>query len=311
MKLKELIEEWLYENHKYEIKRRTLYRYETVAKIYIYPKYGELDIKDITSRDIQHFINELKETKSAATNKYLSSSSINTIITIYKQAFNYAFDYEILDNNPALRLKRVSNSKEDKVKAFTKEEQIKIEKYLNKDNRVENFIYILALYTGMRLGELTALSWNDINLKAGVIHVNKTKYKAKNEEGKWIYYFDKPKTKSSIRDIPLPSFLKENLKELKAKKLSKYVISKSDGSLLTDKTIVWRLSHILKKIKVRRLNFHCLRHTFATRALENKMDIKTLSEILGHANVSTTLNVYTHSLIDHKKQQMRKIKKLV
>ena len=311
MNLQELIYEWLYQNHKYEIKKRTLLRYETCINTNIIPNYGNDDIKNITSRDIQRYINEIKERISPFTKKKLSPSSVNTVIAVFKQAFSYAVDFELLDKNPVTKIKRTPIRKDEKVRVFTLEEQIRIEKYLNIDNRIENFIYLLALYTGMRLGELTALTWKDIDLRSGIIKVNKTKYKTKNEEGKWVYVIDKPKTKNSIREIPVPNFLKEMLLELKNKKLSKYVISKSDGSELSDKTIVWRLSTILKKSKVRKLNFHCLRHTFATRCLENKMDIKTLSEILGHSDISTTLNIYTHSLLNHKKSQMRKLKKLV
>ena len=311
MTIKELINEWLYENHKYEIKRRTLLRYETIINNHILNECGDVDINNVTSRDLQHYVNIVKNKISDYTHRPLSSSTINTVITVFKESFNYALDYEILTYNPALKLKRVSDKKDEKVKAFTKEEQIKLERYLSSDNRIENFVYILSLYTGIRLGEAMALTFKDIDFRSGVMNINKTKYKTKDENGKWVYYIDKPKTQKSVREIPLPSFLKEELKRLKNLKLSKKVVFKSDGGELNDKTVVWRLAHILKKIKVRRLSFHSLRHTFATRALENKMDIKTLSEILGHTNISTTLNVYTHSLIEHKKNQMRKIKKLV
>ncbi len=309
----ELVNEWLFINHQDEVKPRTILRYESIINNHIVNhEISSRDIKDITPRDIQKYFNEFKEKISERTHKHYSSSTINHVIDVFKQSFNYAVDFELLDHNPTLKIKRSPLKKEEKVKAFTIEEQIKLEKYLKIDNRVENFIYTLVLYTGLRLGEAMALTFQDINFKTGVMRINKTKYKIFDKRSdKWVYVIDEPKTKNSIRDIPLPTFLKEELKELKNKKLSKYVVCKSDGGLLTDKTVVWRLSSILKKIKVRQLNFHCLRHTFATRALENKMDIKTLSEILGHSDITTTLNIYTHSLIKHKKSQMRKMRKLV
>ena len=310
MKLKQLIEEWLYENHQNEIKRRTLLRYECSCRNHIFPQYGEIDIEAITPRDIQHWINVIKEKPSHIKGKTLSPSTINNVIAIFRQAFNYAEEFEIIDNNPARKIKRLPQKSENKIKAFTREEQIKLEKYIYDSSNTDYFVYILVLYTGLRLGEAMGLTWSDINLRNGVMTISKAKYKTVDEKGKWVYVIDTPKTDKSSREIPLPPFLREELRILKKEKHSKYVISRSNGEELTDKTVVWRLKWIEKKIKIRTLNFHCLRHTFATRALENKMDIKTLSDILGHSNVTTTLNIYTHSLINHKKSQMRKIKRL-
>lgn len=311
MTLKQLIDEWLYENHALEIKRRTLLRYEGITRIYIYPNYGDIDIKEITPRDLQRWVNTLRESISKSTGKPLSPSSINSFIGIFKQSFAYAEDYEILDYNPTHKIKRIPEKKEDSLRVFTREEQIRLENYIDKLGDQEYFVYILVLYTGLRLGEVTALTWSDINLRNGIMTINKTKYKTTDKNGLWYYVTDTPKTEKSVREIPLPSFLRETLKEMKRNKKSKYVVSRNDGSELTDKVIVWRLARILKKLHIRKLCFHSLRHTFATRALENKMDIKTLSEILGHSDITTTLNIYTHSLMNHKKQAMRKIKRLV
>ena len=311
MTLKALIDEWLYENHMMEIKKRTLLRYESILRNYLYPYYGDIEIMDITPRDVQHWVNVLRDTKSVGTGKRLSPSSINNFIGILRQAFAYAEDYEILSNNPTRKVKRIPEKKDDKLRAFTREEQIKLEKYIDRLKDEEYFVYILVLYTGLRLGEVMALTWKDINLNTGIMTINKTKYKTRDDDGHWYYVTDIPKTEKSVREIPLPLFLKEKLKEMKKEHISNHVVCRNDGSELTDKVVVWRLTHILKKIRVRKLSFHCLRHTFATRALESKMDIKTLSEILGHSDVTTTLNIYTHSLMNHKKQAMRKFKRLI
>ena len=312
MTLQTLIDEWLYENHALEIKKRTMLRYQSILKNYVYPYYGGFDISTITPRDIQHWVNELRERISVGrTSRPLSASSINTFIGIFRQAFAYAEDYEILSYNPTRKIKRIPEKKNDNLRVFTREEQIRLENYIDKLDNQEYFVYIFVLYTGLRLGEVMALTWNDINLKTGIMTINKTKYKTTDNNGRWYYVTDTPKTDKSIREIPLPNFLKEKLKQLKREKISKYVITRNNGEELTDKVVVWRLGMILKRIHIRRLSFHSLRHTFATRALENKMDIKTLSEILGHSDITTTLNIYTHSLMNHKKQAMRKIKRLV
>ena len=311
MTLKQLIEEWLYENHSKEIKKRTLLRYEVTLRTYVYPLYADYEIESITPRDVQHWVNLLRGEKSKATGRPLSPSSINSFIGILKQAFAYAEDYEIITSNPMRKIKRIPEKKDNKIQAFTRDEQIRFENYIEKMNNPEYFVYILVLYTGLRLGEVTALTWDDINLRTGIMTISKTKYKTIDKNGGWHYVIDEPKTERSIRQIPLPSFLIEKLRIYKREKVSKYVICHKDGRELTDKIIVWRLSIILKRAHIRWLNFHCLRHTFATRALEYKMDIKTLSELLGHANITTTLNIYTHSLLNHKRQAMRKIKRLI
>ena len=311
MKLKELINEWLYEYHKVDIKERTFLRYDSLIKYHFNDNYiFQMDIEEISPKDIQRFINEKRRGLSLRTDKPLSSSSINTIITILKLAFCYALDFEITNNNPTQRIKRLKINKTIEMKAFTREEQIKIEKYIENENNDEYFGVILTLYTGLRLGELLALSWNDVNLKTGVIKISKTQYRTKENE-KWVDRISTPKTIISNREIPLPKFLKEKLKLLKKNKKSSRIVIRNNGTKLDEKIFIYRYHKILKKAHVRDLNFHCLRHTFATRALENKMDIKTLSEILGHACASTTLNIYAHSLIDHKKQQMRKFKRLI
>ena len=195
MTLHELIYEWLYENHQGEIKQRTLMRYECSVRTHISPFYGDYDINDITPRDLQKWINEIKSKISEATNRTLSPSSINTVVAVFKQSFRYAEDFGILSTNPSLKIKRVATKKDEKVRTFTKEEQIKIEKYIDNLNNDEYFVYILVLYTGLRLGEVMALTFKDINFKTGIMIINKSKYKARDDSGRWKYVIDTPKTK--------------------------------------------------------------------------------------------------------------------
>lgn len=307
----ELTNEWLYINHKDDIKPRTLLRYECALNNHLYPHFKDEEISDLTPRDMQRWISTLKEDVSERTGKPLSSSSLNTMIAMLKLIFNYAVDFEFISSSPMNRIKRVGRNETNNTRVFTREEQIKIENYIDRLHDDEYFPYILALYTGLRLGELLALTWKDINIRNGVINVNKTIYKLPVSKGVWEYRTDVPKSKNSIREIPLPVFIRDELARLKKERKSNYVVVRKDGTRINDKLLIYRYKMLLKRAKVRYLNFHCLRHTFATRALENNIDIKTLSEILGHSSAATTLNIYTHSLLRHKKMQIKKLKRLI
>lgn len=143
------------------------------------------------------------------------------------------------------------------------------------------------------------------------MRINKTKYIIRNKNGDWFYETNIPKTKSSDRQIPLPNYILDDLKGLKKISNSKYIVSRIDGSFMSSKLLRERFVELTKKVGVRPLNFHALRHTFATRSLESGMDVKTLADIMGHANASITLNIYVHSMMDHKKKMMNQIPQLL
>lgn len=311
MTFSELAHEWLYINHRDDIKPRTLLRYEGYLKYHLLPNFKDEVVETLKPRDMQRWVYVLKTNPGIRKDKPLSASSINGIIAILKMMFNYAEDFEIIPGNPMRRIKNLTRPPVREDKSFTRDEQIKIEHYIDSLQDDDNFPIILDLYTGLRLGELCALTWKDINLRTGMIRVNKTTYSLPDGKGGWEYRLDEPKTAKSIREVPIPSFLYDKLRELKKNREGPYIVKRKESSQRFDKALVHRYHMVLKRARVRYLSFHALRHTFATRALEQNVDIKTLSEILGHASVSTTLNIYTHSLLRHKKAQMRRLKRLV
>lgn len=312
MKLLNLIDEWLYDYHKDNIRSQTFLRYECAFNNYISPdEISNKNIKKITPHDIQKFINRAKKIKSRKTKNYLSASNVNIIITVLKMAFEYAIESRFLKYNPCIGIKRLPKKKTADLLAYTIQEQLKIEKYLMAHKNPEYFGIILCLYTGLRIGELMALEWSDIDFENGFLKVDKTTYLSKDQEGHWDYETNIPKTRTSIRVIPLNDNILYRLDNLREVSNSKYVISKRDGRLMSANLYRTRFHELTKKIGVRSLNFHTLRHTFATRALESGMDVKSLSEIMGHNNASITLNIYAHSMTDHKKTMMNKIPVLV
>ncbi len=204
----------------------------------------------------------------------------------------------------------VPNLKQKEIDAFSLKEQKKIEDYCLNSNKDNYFGIVLCLYTGIRIGELLSLTWNDIDFKKRLLYVRHTLTRIKKEE-KVITILEEPKTKKSKRIIPLSSVLIHYLKEIKNRSSSLYVISTHKNSFVSVRSYQRTYEKLLKRCNVNYKNFHVLRRTFATRALESGMDIKTLADILGHTNATITLNRYAHSMMNYKIMMMDKLGKLL
>jgi integrase len=310
MKTAELLNEWLTTYERERVKPRTYARYEGLINLHIAPALGEVEINELCRRQIQEFLTRKKKDGNIKQNgESLSATSTNLMLTVLNLAFEYACDMEIVEMNPCTRLKRAPEETRA-IDAFTKEEQRKLEQVIEESNDPRLFGILLCLYTGLRIGELLGLEWNDVDLERGIIHIDKTVYREKDNTGTWQLIVDSPKTKSSARDIPLPKYIVKLLKmQIKLSK-SEYVVENKKGERMSIRSYQYMFEKLTEKAEVRKLNFHALRHTFATRALECGMDIKTLSEIMGHKNASITLNRYAHSMMDTKIKMMQKLPKI-
>lgn len=193
---------------------------------------------------------------------------------------------------------------------FSIQEQKKIEQAVLNSKKDKMFGVMLCLYTGLRVGELLALKWTDFDLQKGHLSVSRSCHNGKGKDGKYIRIEDTPKTSSSRRIIPLPKQLLPIIKEFKKKSNSEYVVSCND-KLLSVRSYQRSFDLLQRKLGITHRGFHSLRHTFATRALECGMDVKTLSEILGHKSPTVTLNRYVHSLMEHKQNMMNRLGKLL
>ncbi len=195
--------------------------------------------------------------------------------------------------------------KEKPVECFTLAEQKQIEQAVLNGKKDKLCGILLCLYSGLRIGELIALQWSDIDLAKGILTVSKSCH-----DSKTGLIIDEPKTATSRRVIPLPKHLLPILKGIKKKSHSPFVAS-ANGKPISVRSYQRSFELLLKKLNIPHKSFHSLRHTFATRALECGMDVKTLSEILGHKNPTVTLNRYAHSLMEHKADMMNKLGKLL
>lgn len=309
MKLKELLQFWLNKYAKLTVKPRSYYGYADIIRLHINPQLGNYEIQAITSQILQDYVIEKLKSGNQITHKSLASNTVYKIVSILKQTFNLALSLELIPKNPTQNIK-LPKSKEKEVLALTREEQKILEKYCLNSIKNNYLGIIICLYTGIRLGELLALTWDDIDFEKKYLYIKKTSYTMK-QNNKNVIVIDTPKTKKSNRLIPIPSKLIQLLTIYKTKSTSKYIIHTYKNEMVEIRSYQRTFESILNKCNIRHYNFHCLRHTFTTRALELGIDIKTLSEILGHTNVAITLNRYAHSLLEYKIQEMNKISQIL
>lgn len=308
MTTNELMTAWLDRCERERVKPRTYSRYKGLIVQHILPELGDTQIDDLGRRQISEFLTA-HQADGNLRGEALSATSTNLMLTVLNAAFTYACDMDLLPANPCDRIRRVPGPP-SRVEAFTREEQRRLEEAIavSEDRRL--FGIRLCLYTGLRIGELLGLEWQDVDMEKGILHIQKTVYREKNAEGEWQLFVDRPKTAASERMVPLPGYLAEDLRIYRRGARSEFVIENKKAERMSIRSYQYLFERLTEKAGVRKLNFHALRHTFATRALECGMDIKTLSELMGHKNATITLNRYAHSMMDTKIAAMNKLEKL-
>ncbi len=310
MRYYQWLDEWLENYVKPSSKIRTYETYVHLTTHHIKAKLGNYELDALTPMILQKFFTELMQSGNVRTGKGLSSNSVNSIITLVQTSLRLAFDLGLCQKYAADRIKRPKKS-EKEISCFSIAEQKQIERFVRESKKRKLFGILLCLYSGLRVGELLALEWQDVDFAKGIISVGKSCHNGKDENGKFIRITDTPKTSSSKRIIPLPKQIMPLLKEHKKRSISQFVVADDKGNPVFVRSYQHSFELILKKLNIEHKGFHSLRHTFATRALECGMDIKTLADILGHKNPTVTLNRYVHSLLEHKAEMMNRLGKLL
>lgn len=305
MLYKDFLTFWLENYVKPDTKTRTYLRYFQIIRIYVAEKVGEYDLSELTPIILQTFITDiLTNGRGRWGEEGLAPNTVNSIVSVLKNSLKTAYVLGCTDRQLGDKIKR-PKVRERKIECFSIREQRKIENAVLTSRKHKYFGVLLCLYTGLRIGEVVALKWNDIDLKKGMLSVNKTCYDT--PEG---LVFDDPKTVHSRRIIPLPRQIMPILREKRKTSKSDFVVSEK-GKPVSIRSFQRSFELLLKRHRIEHRGFHSLRHTFATRALESGMDVKTLSEILGHKNPSITLSRYAHSLMEHKSAMMNRLGKLL
>ena len=282
--------EWL-ETNKNQVKITTYQKYKSTIEKHIIPELDRIQIQFLTSAIIQQFTDKLLS-------KNISRTTVNDILIVLGMGLGYA-EKEYSVHIPKISL--VKNPPKEMRVLSASEQNLFVEYLLNK-NDVFSFGMLLALFTGLRIGELCALTWDDIS--ETTIRVNKTVQRVQQNDTTEIITLP-PKTVSSNRIIPIP---KELILLIKSRRNIGSVLKQENGRPVEPRLMQIKFKKYTAECGVENINFHSLRHSFATRCVEVGFDIKTLSEILGHSDVKTTLNKYVHSSMEQKAKQMDLLK---
>lgn len=296
MKLNKLIDLYI-ESQKYYIKKRTYLFYKSINEIYI-TRHFIFELSNLSE-------NTLNE-KFASIKDFLSYSTLKVIRSLINRSLIFATQNGEI-NHILQIITKIKQKNSRKISALDKKEQEKIEQYILTKKSIYHYGMLISMWTGLRIGELLSLKWKDIDFKEKLINVSATTCKIISNH-KQIAIDDVPKTYSSIRSIPITNKINNLFAEiLKKNKNSNFIFLNKNYKRLDMRTYQESFRRLLNKLKIKHYGFHSLRHTFATRLLENGVDIKTISELMGHSSPTITLNVYVHTNIQNKRKSMEKL----
>ena len=302
------VRSWLDGELKARVKRRTRLRYRAIALECIVPAIGaDKDVALVTSDDLLAVVDALRNRRRGSEERELSPATVNLVIAVMRGIFGHSCRMGWRKDDPSLALKRM-RTRPKTIEVFTVAEQTYMEDYVHfsKDDRLK--APLLSLYTGMRIGEILALEWADVDFYERTVTVSKEKYFVKDDDGTWRTYIDSPKSAASERTIPLCEKAVALLKSIDpTAKWAKRSVFRSENSPLSVRQCQYLFGSMLKKCRVKQRNFHTLRHTFATRLLESGVDLKTLSELLGHENMNVTMKTYCHTLMRTKREAVERL----
>ncbi len=293
-------EEWL-RFRRPQIKDSTYVKYNAVLQSHILPMLGNCFPSGISTQTVESFQSELLS-------KGLSIQTVKNILMVLRAILKYTAS-QYPGTLPAVQVQYPKESKKE-IRVLTLEEQKRLIACLKKDMDACKFGILLALMTGLRIGEICALQWESISMENGTIHIGATMQRLKNirqeGSGKTIICIGSPKSDTSVRTIPFSENIAVLCRRYDPHHPTAYVLTGTE-EYMEPRKLQRRLEKYTKECGLEGVHFHTLRHTFATRCMEVGFEIKSLSEILGHASPSTTLDRYVHSSIDLKRSNMAKL----
>ena len=297
--INQITEEWKEEKKKY-VKKSTYAAYQLLIQNHIKPYFG--DLYEVNEEKVQQFVFDKLDAG-------LSEKTIRDIIIVLKMILKFGIKNGYLEY-VQIDAKFPSKQEKKDLDVLSKADQKKFMEHLRNNFTFKNLGIFICLSTGMRIGEICGLRWCDVDTVEGVIKVRHTLQRIYIIEGETRHtelLLDTPKTANSVRDIPMSSELLKMLKSLNKVVNENYYVISNDIKPIEPRTYRNYYKKLCKQLDIPELKFHGLRHSFATRCIESKADYKTVSVLLGHSNISTTLNLYVHPNKEQKKKTIDKM----
>lgn len=305
--IKDVSLQWL-EIKKLEVKKSTYAKYYDTVYNHIIKSLGGIRLNNINQTVVNNFIKEKFIKGNLINEKPLKSKTIKGIINILKQILKFA-EKQYKCKNQSFEYV-IPKDECTEIQTLSHEEQTRLIKYLLSNLDRKNLALLICINTGLRIGEICALKHGNVNQYRSCICVRKTMQRIKNTMGnsdfKTIINIDEPKSKTSIRDIPIKQYLIDKINNFGGNE-NDFLLTGSRSEYIEPRTLENHFKKILKTTNIKEVKFHALRHTFATNMIESGCDPKTLSELLGHADVQLTLKTYVHSSYELKQKSIEKL----
>jgi len=293
-----------------QVKESTLVKYHTTVNNHILPELGEVPVEEMTHELIESFSMKLLRGEGR-TGRSLSPRSVADVLCMLRSILRYArrCGAVIPCDGSSVRIRR----KKAEIRVLSRTEQEKLCAYLRRDLDQRKAGILLSLYSGLRVGEVCALRWEDISLEERIICVRHTLHRLQNlspEGPRTKLVLTEPKSGSSVRLIPMPEELANMVSLLPGEHRGFFLTCREDKPC-EPRVMQYTFHKHLRAAGLADANYHALRHTFATRCVELGFDVKSLSELLGHATVGMTLDRYVHPTIEHKREHMQRLSGLM
>ena len=298
--LSEFAIQWL-ESIRNNCKPSTYVKYRNTVAKHVIPELGNYKLHQIETKVINTFCNGKLQ------NYGLSPKTVKDILSIIKLIVKFARDFDLLCNCDFESI-HIKSSKPT-VKCLTNAQSRKIKDYLMNNINYITIGILIAFYTGIRIGELCALKFKDISFETNTILIDKTMQRIQNFKGdknKTEILISSPKSECSLREIPIPRFILDLIIVNGLYKKDAYLLTGEVDRFIEPRTLENKFNKIANICSIEHITFHMIRHTFASNCIEAGVDVKSLSEILGHSSVNITLNRYVHSSMQNKKINMEK-----
>ena len=292
------------EDKKQYVKRSTFAAYTLLIENHILPTFGEMAL--VEEQDVQPFV-------FRKLNEGLSHKTIKDILIVLKMILRFGAKNQMTEYRQ-IDIKFPTERDKHSIDILNRSHQKQIMEYIRLHFTFKNLGIYICLSAGMRIGEICALTWDDLDVENGIIHVRKTiqRIYVIEEHRKYTeVILDTPKTKNSIREIPMTKNLLKMIRPIKKIVNGNFYVLTNEPKPTEPRTYRNYYKQFMQSLGLPLMKFHGLRHSFATRCIESKCDYKTVSVLLGHSNISTTLNLYVHPNLEQKKRCMEQMSRLL